>query len=104
MNTQLIIQIAVVAIVVIIFIAWLAWKIKKNGLRGTVVNMIVKAEDMYNHGANEEKINYVIDKIIALIPVPFSFFITRNTVRKFIQNIFDEIKNALDYTQSKKEG
>lgn len=79
---------------VIIYIAWL---IKKNGLRGAVVNLIVKAEDMYNKGDNEGKINYVIDKVIALIPVPFSLFITRQGIRDLIQKIFNEVKEALDY-------
>lgn len=78
-------------------IIYIVWQIKKNGLRGAVVNLIVKAEDMYNKGDNEGKINYVIDKVIALIPAPFSLFITREVVRDFIQKIFDEVKEALDY-------
>jgi hypothetical protein len=41
--------------------------------------------------------NYVIDKVIAVIPMPFSLFITRNTIKKFAQKIFDEVKAALDY-------
>ena len=41
--------------------------------------------------------NYVIDCIIGLLPMPLRIFITRNTVRKFIQKIFDIVKGALDY-------
>lgn len=78
-------------------IIYIAWQIKKNGLRGTVVKLIVEAESEFNKGENENKINYVIDKVIALIPAPFSLFITREFVRDFIQKIFDEIKEALDY-------
>lgn len=87
-------------IIVLFFIAtilYVVWQIKKNGLRGAVINLIVKAEDMYNKGENEEKINYVIDKVIALLPMPFQLLITRETIRKFIQKIFDETKKALDY-------
>lgn len=87
-------------IIVLFFIAtiiYIVWQIKKNGLRGAVVNLIVKAEDIYNKGDNEEKINYVIDKVIVLLPMPFQLLITKETIRKFIQKIFDETKKALDY-------
>ena len=91
------IELLIVALFFIGSIIYIAWLIKKNGLRGAVVKLIVKAEDMYNKGDNEGKINYVIDKVIALIPLPFSLLITRQTIRNFIQTIFDEVKEALDY-------
>ena len=91
------VELLVLALFFISVIIYIAWLIKKNGLRGAVVKLIVKAEDMYNKGDNEGKINYVIDKVIALIPLPFSLLITRQTIRNFIQTIFDEVKEALDY-------
>lgn len=102
MDIQLITQISIVAIVVIIFIIWLAWQIKKKGLKDFAIDMIIKAEDMFKKGENDEKMNYVIDKVILMIPMPFSLFITRETVKEFIQKIFDDIKKTLDY-QPKKE-
>ena len=90
-------ELTIIALFFIVGIIYIAWQIKKNGLRGAVINLIVKAEDMYNKGDNEEKINYVIDKVIALLPLPFQLLITRETIRKFIQKVFDEIKKALDY-------
>lgn len=97
MNPTTIIEIAIVVIAILAFIMYLVWQIKKKGLRQTAINLIVKAEDMFKQGDNEKKINYVIDKIIVLIPAPLSFFITREAVREFIQTIFDEVKKALDY-------
>lgn len=102
MNPTTIIEIAIVVIAILAFILYLVWQIKKKGLRATAVDLIVKAEDMFKQGDNENKINYVIDKIIVLIPAPLSFFITREAVREFIQTIFDEVKKALDYVP--KEG
>lgn len=90
-------ELTIIALFFIAVIIYIVWLIKKNGLRGAVVNLIVKAEDMYNKGDNEEKINYVIDKVIAIVPMPFQLIITRENIRKFIQKIFDEIKEALDY-------
>lgn len=102
MNPTTIIEIAIVVIAILAFIMYLVWQIKKKGLRQTAINLIVRAENMYKKGENEKKINYVIDKIIVLIPAPLSFFITREAVREFIQTIFDEVKKALDYVP--KEG
>lgn len=93
-------------ILVLFFIAvivYIAWQIKKNGLRGAAINLIVEAEKNFVKGENEGKINYVIDKVIALIPMPFSLLITRDVIRQFIQKIFDEVKNALDYQKEEKE-
>ena len=102
MNPTTIIEIAIVVIAILAFILYLVWQIKKKGLRATAVDLIVKAEDMFKQGDNENKLNYVIDKIIVLIPAQLSFFITREAVREFIQTIFDEVKKALDYVP--KEG
>ena len=90
-------ELAIVALFFIVVIAYIGWLIKKKGLRAIVIEMIVKAEEKYEQGKNTEKMNYVIDKVIAIIPMPFSLLITRETIQKFIQKIFDEIKEALDY-------
>lgn len=102
MDSITIIEIAIVVIAILAFVLYLVWQIKKKGLRQTVISLIVKAEDMFKQGEDEKKINYVIDKIIELMPAPLSFFITREAVREFIQTIFDEVKKALDYVP--KEG
>lgn len=103
MDAKTITEIAIIVIAILAFIMYLVWQIKKKGLRQTAISLIVKAENMYKKGENEQKINYVIDKIIVLIPAPLSFFITREAVRVFIQAIFDEVKKSLDYVP-KKEG
>lgn len=97
METQTIIAIVVVAILIIAFVIWLIWQIKKKGLKEFATEMIVKAEDMYKQGENQEKLNYVIDKVIAMLPRPLQFFITREAVKKFVQSVFDTVKKALDY-------
>ena len=101
MNIELILSIIIVAILVIAFIIHLAWQIKKKGLKQFVVDCIVKAEDIYHKGDNENKLNYVIDKIIAVLPTPLNLFITREIVKKFVQSVFDNVKKALDYIPKK---
>lgn len=83
----------------IIVLAILLWKIKKDGLRATVVDLIVSAETMFKKGENRQKFNYVVNKFIQFLPMPVRFFITVEAVEKFVQLIFDETKKALDYRE-----
>ena len=102
MNPVTIIEIAIVVIAILAFILYLVWQIKKKGLRATAVDLIVKAEEMFRQGDNENKLNYVIDKIISItIPKPLSLFITRDSLKSFVQSVFDETKKALDYVPRK---
>ena len=102
MNPVTIIGIAIIVIAILVFILYLVWQIKKKGLRATAVDLIVKAEEMFRQGDNENKLNYVIDKIISItIPKPLSLFITRDSLKSFVQSVFDETKKALDYVPRK---
>lgn len=103
MDIQTIISVVTIALMVIAFFIYIAWQIKKNGLKEFATQMIVKAEDMYKKGQNDEKFNYVVEKVIAMIPMPLQLFITEDMVKDFIQKVFDSVKTALDYTP-KKEG
>lgn len=78
-------------------LGYLFYLIKKNGLRATVVQLIVYAEKVFQKGENREKMNLVIDKLMLILPTPVRFFITREALEKFIQLVFDEVKEALDY-------
>lgn len=97
MTTQMIISIAIIAILVISFIICVAWQIKKQGLRNFASELIVQAEKEFNKGENKEKLDYVVEKLIAIIPAPFSLFITTSMVKKMVQEVFNMCKKALDY-------
>ena len=81
----------------VVTLGYLYWMIKKNGLRAVVVEFIVAAERQFEKGENQTKINYVIDRIINILPEFFKIFITRDNVKTFVQGVFDEVKQALDY-------
>ena len=46
---------------------------------------------------NQDKINYVIDGLLAFLPKILRCFITRENVKAFAQGVFDDVKEALDY-------
>lgn len=103
MDIQTILSIVIVVAFVLVFLIYIFWQIKKKGLRTFAVSCIVRAEDMYKKGDNQKKLDYVIDKIIAILPIPLNIFITRDLVQDFVQSVFDSVKKALDYVP-KKEG
>lgn len=82
-------------IIGIVFCTYLIWIIRKKQIKEVAIKLIVEAEKNLQNG--DEKMNYCIEKIAALVPLPFSLFITTNMVRKIIQEVFDRIKIALDY-------
>ena len=84
-----------IAVIVIFIVLYIAWKIKEKGLKGTAIEFIVEAEKRFNSG--DEKMNYCIEKIAMLVPLPFQIFVTGDMIKKLIQAVFDNIKVALDY-------
>ena len=92
MNKVEIISLIVILIAICVYIIWL---IRKNQLKDVALKLILEAEKEYQNG--NEKMKYCIEKLIALIPMPFSLFITENMVRNIIQNVFDKVKALLDY-------
>ena len=52
MDAKTITEIAIVVVAILTFIMYLVWQIKKKGLRQTVINLIVRAENMYKNSAN----------------------------------------------------
>lgn len=97
MNTLSIIVIVIAIIGILAFIGWkLYTSIKLVGLKGTAIQLIVDAENAFNYGMNDEKFNSVFDGVYALLPDVVKAFISKETVVKFIQKTFTEIKSALD--------
>ena len=90
-----IMQIILLAVVVIITVFFIIWKIYKDGLRKTVIDLIVRVEETLEN--NEEKFNTVVMGILSKLPFPFNIFITTTTIENFVQKTFDEVKKALDY-------
>jgi uncharacterized ion transporter superfamily protein YfcC len=88
MNTQLILEIAVIVLLVIAFVIWIIWQIKKKGLKEFVIDAIIEAEDTFEKGKNDEKFNSVVEKVIALLPKPFNILISTTMVENFVQRYF----------------
>lgn len=103
MEIKLYIEIATISAIILWFIIRLFWEIKKSGLKEVAIKYIVRAEDIYNKGDNQEKLNFVIDKVIAFIPMPFRLFITREAIKELVQSVFDSVKSALDFVPKKGE-
>jgi hypothetical protein len=80
-------------------LGYLFYLVKKNGLRATAIQLIVSAEKALGSGQGKEKMDMVIDGITNVLPIPLRMFITKSAIESFVQHIFDEVKQALDYRE-----
>ncbi len=56
---------------------------------------ISEAEATLDKDANEEKKQWVVDKLMDIIPDKLELYITRDTVEIMVQDVFDSIKKYL---------
>lgn len=99
MSAEMIISISIITIMAIAFIAYICYQIKTKGLRKAAIDFIVEAEEQFQQGENQEKLEYVLEAIYVMVPGWVRLFITKSAVTSFIQKIFDEVKVALDYRE-----
>ena len=101
-------SIIVIIVIMAIFLGLVGLKlyssIKLKGLRQTAIDLIVKAEETYEKGKNDEKFQMVYKGLLAAIPNNFRIFINQNTIEFFIQATFDSIKGALDTKGKENDG
>ncbi len=89
-------SIIILSIGFIIMLGYLIIRIRMEGFKPVIVDLIVKAENMFEHGENREKMEWVVNTLIKIIPAPYNMFITTEGLISFIQSVFDVIKPALD--------
>lgn len=94
-NEVLCIIILIVVCVITLLALW--YNIQKNGLRETVIKLIVAAERNFKSGEGKKKMETVIANIHDLIPFPLNAILTPKAIENFCQIVFDEIKEALEY-------
>ena len=91
----------VLAIVVIAFVIYIIYSTKKKGLKQTALEWILIAESEFQKGQNDAKFAFVYHSLYNLLPEVIKVFISedvaKNILSKFIQDVFDYIKPALDY-------
>ena len=88
----------IIAILIVAF--FIAWTIYKDGLKETIVKLIVEAEKLLED--NQDKFNTVVNGVLVRLPVPFNL-IPVSFIERLVQKIFDEVKEALDYRPEVKE-
>lgn len=94
-NETLCIIILIIACVANLLL--LLYKIKKDGLRETVIKLIVLAERHFGGGEGKKKMEMVVASLHDFLPSPLKIFLTDDIIINFVQTVFDEIKEALEY-------
>lgn len=65
-------------------------------IRADVYQAILKAEHIYKHGENAQKLEYVVQLARSMLPGWLSFFITTENLTKLINLWFAGVKDLLD--------
>lgn len=94
-NEILCIIILIVACIITLLTLW--YKIQKDGLRETVIKLIVIAEKNFGSGEGKKKMEMVVSNIHKVLPTPLRLFLSEDMIINFVQTIFNEIKEALEY-------
>ena len=91
----------VIGIVILAFLGYIFYSIKKKGLKKAALEWILLAESEFQKGQNSEKFAFVYHSLYNLLPAIVKAFLSedvaKNILSKFIQDVFDYIKPALDY-------
>lgn len=91
----------IVVLIVLGFIGWIVYLCKKKGLRTIALNAILEAEKELASADGAEKMAAAIAYFYNLLPVYIRALMPLDMVRgfieRFIQKIFDEVKELLDY-------
>lgn len=87
--------------VVVIFIGYIIYLCKKTGLRKVALDAILKAEEQYHSTTGQERlqlaVDYVYEQLPALLRIAFTKDIIKKYLANFVQKVFDEVKELLDY-------
>ena len=94
-NEILCIIILIVACIITLLTLW--YKIQKEGLRNVAIRLIVIAEKNFGSGEGKKKMEMVVANIHKALPTPLNFFLTETMITNFVQMVFNEIKEALEY-------
>lgn len=92
-----IIFVMVVVVLAIFLLVKVMQKVGMEKVRKVVYDGFTNAEDAFEHGDNEQKLEYVVQLARSSIPAPFNIFITENSCRKVIELWFKVCKSLLDY-------
>ena len=81
---------------IFIVVAGLLWfRGYKKQVSLVILKMIKIAEDKYEHGENATKLNYVVNQVHKSLPEVMKFFITEETLIKWINKLVEETKDWL---------
>lgn len=88
-------------IIILIFIIYLVYIIKRDGLRNVALKAILEAEKQYNSTTGKERldfaVNYVYEYLPTYIKIVLPKTILKEWLQRFIQEIFSQVKDLLDY-------
>ena len=72
-------------------VAILALVVLKLKGRDTLIRLITRAEVIFDYGKNSEKLEYVLSNARMVIPAPFKWFITKESIGKLVKFLREDL-------------
>ena len=101
---------SIVILVILGFIGWIISLCKSRGLRQVALDAILEVEKAFGSGKGKEKMQCAVDYVFDLLPIYIKVILPKDflksSLEKFIQKLFDDVKELLDYqkVENLKEG
>ena len=96
--------ITILVITVVSFIIYVFFQAKKNGLRETALQAILKAEEQYYSTTGKERFEIAFNYVYDLIPTTWKIILPKELLKKFLNNLiqstFDEVKELLNFEKT----
>lgn len=97
----------IVILLILAFIVMVIYLCKKKGLRKVALEAILEAENFYNSTTGQERLDMAILYVYSRLPIYLTVIIPEPVMKKvlknFIQKVFNDIKDALDYQKPQLE-
>lgn len=87
--------ISIIIIVAILLLIYMLIKLNKK-IRIKAYEFFLEAEIKFSSGEGQYKMDYVMENIYDYLPAIAKIFISRETFKKIIQKMFNEVKDLLD--------
>lgn len=96
--------ITILILVIIGFAIYVFYQAKKNGLRETALEAILKAEKQYYSTTGKERFEIAFNYVYDLIPTAWKVVLPKEFLKKFLDNLiqstFDEVKELLNFEKT----
>ena len=94
-------ELIILILTIISFVLYIVYLCKRDGLRSVALRAILEAERQYNSTTGKERLSFAVDYVYEYLPkyikIILPKLILKDFLQRFIQEVFNQVKDLLDY-------